>query len=362
MVFLIIWIITLLIYLRYIIVSWATIYAHNSKEIVRKRFDEKARALSIIIPFRNEALALPSLESDLRTILKLEQNIEVIWVNDHSEDGVLPDLKGYNGKLLRLDKNSFGKKSALKLGIDHSTHNHILTLDSDVRLSAQFINVLRSSWREEALFIFPVVLESTTVMGRILMVESIGLLGLTVGSALREKALMCNGAALGIDKEIYNQLSIPHSDMASGDDMFLLEAMKKNKESIGTTLNPNGLVRTDAPETFKKLVQQRIRWAGKSSVTKDLELKTLGVAVLGLYLGLLILLITASYRIQIITILCYSLKLILETAFIQFTAKKLTIGTRFWAFILIGIVYPFYSLYIGLLSMYRRPKWKGREI
>jgi glycosyltransferase involved in cell wall biosynthesis len=95
--------------------------------------------LSIVIPVFNEEPYLNKIFSDLEKYFN-QENIEVIVVNDGSDDGshnLLENLKNnsykFKYKLINLSKN-FGKGYAVKQGANQSLGKYILFQDADLEL------------------------------------------------------------------------------------------------------------------------------------------------------------------------------------------------------------------------------------
>jgi cellulose synthase/poly-beta-1,6-N-acetylglucosamine synthase-like glycosyltransferase len=76
---------------------------------------------------------------------------------------------------------------------------------------------------------------------------------------------MCNGANLIIRRTTYLEyINSINASIASGDDMFILHALKKNKSKIDYLYDSNYIVKTKGTNSLKKFLLQRIRWAAKS--------------------------------------------------------------------------------------------------
>lgn len=93
--------------------------------------------ISVVTPVYNEAKNIPILMKELTVVLKdLGNDYEIIAVNDGSKDAsfsVLQDLAKADKhiKVINLRVNS-GQTSALSAGIDHTSGDLIITIDSDL--------------------------------------------------------------------------------------------------------------------------------------------------------------------------------------------------------------------------------------
>ena len=101
---------------------------------------ENNKTLSLVIPVFNEINFLHKLFDQIKNYFN-DQDIEVIFVDDGSDDGssdVLSELKNtenykFKFKLLKLDINS-GKGKAIQTGIKNSIGEYVLLQDADLEL------------------------------------------------------------------------------------------------------------------------------------------------------------------------------------------------------------------------------------
>jgi len=95
--------------------------------------------VSVIVAVRNE-------EENIKTLLESigrqdypRHLVEVILVNDHSSDNTLEVLKEYTWvKVISLE-NKFGKKEAIKSGIENARNELIVTTDADCVLPVNWL-------------------------------------------------------------------------------------------------------------------------------------------------------------------------------------------------------------------------------
>jgi glycosyltransferase involved in cell wall biosynthesis len=95
--------------------------------------------LSLIIPLYNEEANLPLLYDSIKKVLEpLQQNWEVIFVDDGSQDKSLDVLKVLVKKDPRhvravIFRRNFGQTAAITAGIDHAQGDTIVLLDADMQ-------------------------------------------------------------------------------------------------------------------------------------------------------------------------------------------------------------------------------------
>src|SRR3989344_2746583 len=106
--------------------------------------DHKHTYLSIVLPIYNEEESLPELMRELYSVCNsLNKNYEIIFVNDCSTDKTYEMLCQYAEKdkrikVIRFSRN-FGHQAALSAGIDASSGELVVTMDSDLQHPPQVI-------------------------------------------------------------------------------------------------------------------------------------------------------------------------------------------------------------------------------
>ncbi|WP_017306160.1 glycosyltransferase family 2 protein [Spirulina subsalsa] len=111
-----------------------------------------AVTLSIVVPIYNEESNLDALFNRLETVLEnLNLSYEMICVNDGSRDNSLQGLIAHHQrnpriKIINLSRN-FGKEIALTAGLDHTTGQAVIPIDSDLQDPPELIGELVAQWR-----------------------------------------------------------------------------------------------------------------------------------------------------------------------------------------------------------------------
>jgi dolichol-phosphate mannosyltransferase len=96
------------------------------------------RLLSIVIPFFNEEAVIPHLRERLAQFLpQLPCAVELLLVNDGSQDGTLAALHGWAARnpnviVVSLSRN-FGHQAASTAGLDHVHGDAIVLMDADLQ-------------------------------------------------------------------------------------------------------------------------------------------------------------------------------------------------------------------------------------
>ncbi len=328
--------------------------------------------VSVIIPARNEEVNIGRcLDSLLQESLP-GHHIEITVVDDSSSDSTADIVKTYADKgvkLLQLSDENKGKKTALTKGIAASTHPIIVTTDADCNYPKNWLNTLLNFRAEhDAVFVAAPVKyrKETNFLERFQSLDFLALQGITITAVSDNLFNMCNGANLLYTKAAFQQVNgfegIDH--IATGDDVLLMEKIHAafpgqvkycySQDAIIETLPANGL---------KAFIQQRVRWASKSTYYKNNNIKIVLLLVYLVNLGLLTLALMGFYDIYYLksALLLLVMKTIFEYPFMIRTARFFSkTGLLPW-FIL---AQPFHIVYTTLsasLSFFKTYEWKGRK-
>ena len=245
--------------------------------------------VSVIIPFRNEAANLASIINDLKDQVLPSHLYEAIFVNDHSEDDSYVIVKSNinntsSFRLLNLTGDKTGKKAAIYHGIESAKGSLIVTTDADCRLQPGWLQTISSYYEQHKpkLIIGPVeFISNKGFFNRFQQMELASLIGSSAGATALGHPAMCNGANLAFEKAAYSKLSDPtNKNFASGDDIFLLQKIKKKyKKDIHFIKHKNAVVRTKASPNLSLFINQRKRWLSKSSGYTDNDIRILAAVV-----------------------------------------------------------------------------------
>ena len=342
-----------------------------TKALIEKKI---IRNVSVVIAFRNEEENLKKLvESLMRQNYSLE-HFELVFVNDHSEDGgkklLNSLLANFKGKFQILDLLiGAGKKAALDFGIKNSEGEIILTTDADCVLQPEWLTTMVNYLEtDESSFVAgPVALASNdSILEELMQLEFAALIASTSGGFGIKMPFMCNGANLGFSKSTYESINPYDSNLklASGDDVFFLHQVKERGQNVSFVASQKALVITNSASSVKQFLKQRIRWAGKSVAYKDMHILMAGFIVTAVNLALLF----CFYQFLInevnlaVFLGLFLLKVVLDSALV-YSAKKWVVAKNvILNSLLLSFIYPFYSVGIALLSLGFKPKWKGRNI
>ena len=322
--------------------------------------------ITVLIPFRNEAESLPRVIQSIKISIKLP--LEIIFINDHSTDTGLAFLQEQINELpitiVSLPDVKFGKKEALRYGMEHANSDYYLTLDADVFFGPNYFAELEKLPTAD-LWILPAILIGRSkrqlwqeIDLHIMNAINVGLYGLF-------RPVIASGANLLISKSAFltadNYSS--HQHISSGDDLFLLRDFRKKGKDIRLISDPLLAVYTYAPKGIVAFLHQRIRWISKTSKVKDHFATGLGViqtvlsvafyTLLGIYL------FKEQYS-EMLFLLCVKtgLDLIFYAGYF-FRFKRILVWLLIPGY---QVIFPCYNLLLLVLIPTFKAKWKDRKV
>lgn len=322
--------------------------------------------VSVVVACKNEQEHLPELLSALKK--QTDTNFELILVNDHSSDNtltVMNDEKNDFTSCIVLEANDKGKKAALKQGILQAKGELIITTDADCIPAQRWIETIQSFQKETHcdLIICPVSLKQKEGLKyQIQQLEFVSLITSGAGAAGVGKPILCNGANLAFKKSVWlesqNEL---HDEEQSGDDIFLLESVKRRNGKIQFLKSTDAIVRTCGSNSASSFFRQRRRWASKSTTYTDKLLIATACIVFGISLLQIIAFIAAIFNCfyWMAFALLFCIKYLIDASFLQ-SAKSFFKLKNIWinAFML-SLTYPFYITITAVSSfMYKPKRWK----
>lgn len=330
---------------------------------------EPKTSFSIVIPFRNEAENLPILLESLEKLNYPTELFEVILVDDESTDS----WKMEDGRwkfdvktIPNIRKSNSPKKDAIETAIEIAKHHWIVTTDADCEVPENWLNVFDSKIQESNAKMCVGSVGYKTEKGFLYDFQNndfLSLQGVTAGSFGIEKPFMCNGANFSYEKAFFKTLNgfEGNNNLASGDDVFLLQkALKSAPEKI-TYLGNLNVVFTKSCYSWKTLIHQRVRWASKTSAYNNWYPKILGAIVFLINLSGLFLLVAPLYESEIIktTIYFWLLKLGIDFMFLKFSSAYF--GLPFKNFLSSFILYPFFTILVVVKAVFGNFEWKERR-
>ncbi len=349
------------------------ILVRNSDEPVQAT--DSRRAVSVVVACRNEAKTITSLLGCLAEQDYPHELLEIIIVNDRSTDRTPVAVSEFiaAGRLhstpdIRLIYNTgSGKKSAVRLGVRSSKGELILTTDADCVVGRGWVSAMAGLF---------VATGADMVLGEVYqrggrgfasrfgMMEFSALQAVSEAAVLSGHPVMCNGANMGFRRDIY----MCHSgelrdDIASGDDIFLLHAVKRAGGVIRYAGGGAAAAETAGAVTAAALLRQRARWASKSFAYRDAATLTLAAATAACNAAVAAAVITGLFSSGLmLPATLYATRLIPDYLITYRNIKKREEHMPLPYFILSELIYPFYFVVVALLTAFPSSRRFSRQI
>ena len=331
--------------------------------------DKKTISISelvVIIPFRNEEKRIECLSNSICSSQELPK--EFIFVNDHSSDKsveiISNKLVGIPFRIIELPNGVEGKKRAIRMAIEQSNSEYILSFDADIEFKSNYFSNLKNL-AEADLYILPAILKAKKIHEHLYEVDLILVNAANCGVAGLKRPIMASGANLIYKREAFEKYDNfeSHSHMPSGDDIYLLRDFRNQKAHIRLITDTPLSVETETPQSLKEFFNQRLRWIAKTGDVKDQLSSVLAIVQIILTLTfvscLIIFIIQGEWKSALIFyILKTTIDLVLFLPYFN-RIKRM----KSWLFIPIyELLFPIYSVVIlGAMYLYK-PVWKGRRL
>ena len=194
------------------------------------------------------------------------------------------------------------------------------------------------------------------------MLEFTTLVASTAGAAGAGMPILCNGANLAFKKNVWLESQADlHNEEQSGDDMFLLESVKKRKGIIRFLKSESAFVATEQVNTLGEFIKQRRRWSSKSTAYTDWQIIVTACLILSINLLSLSLLTLSFYNSNVFVVFLslFLFKYAIDTAFLYSVRNFFQLNFIWIYSLLLSLIYPFYIVFIAFSALLFKPtKWK----
>jgi cellulose synthase/poly-beta-1,6-N-acetylglucosamine synthase-like glycosyltransferase len=332
--------------------------------------------VSIIVAARNEA---DKIHETIDSLLAQEYDkalTEIIFIDDHSTDNTAEIISSYADrgvKLISLKENralNSYKKKAIQTAIAGASGQLIITTDADCRMGTKWLKTIVAFYEEKKykMISSPVAYDQEkNIFERGQSLEFLYLIGLGASTIGNRRPSTCNGANLAYERTAFYEVGGFQGidDLASGDDELLLHKMAARYDNhIGFLKNRDAIVYTHAKPTLSEFLQQRKRWASKSTRYKNKSIIVLGVFIWFFNLSILLNLLTGIFLTGYLKIALVQLLLKMVMEFIFLIDVTGFAGRRKLLVLLplLNILHVLYIIYIGIAGNSGKYNWKGRMV
>ena len=330
---------------------------------------------SIVIPIRNEAKNLPALLNSIANLKYPPELFEVIIIDDFSEDQSeriylnwrLTHSQFDTTFLENVRRTGSPKKDAISRALPILKHPWVITTDGDCILPENWLQTYHDYIQETncAMVAGPVILKTkNNWFHDFQQLENLALQGTTMGSFGNGQGFMCNGANFAYMKSFFLDLGgfDGLQQYAGGDDVLLLQkALQQQPQKVGYLKSAAATVATRAIDDLFEVLQQRIRWAAKSTGYSNTYAKGLAVVVLCMNLCWVTAVILA-FNHQLQWPMVWSMWAVKYAVdfLVMYRTNVLLRNGQFFLPVASSVVYPLFSSVTGIGALFGAFRWKGR--
>ncbi len=229
--------------------------------------------LSVIIAVKNEEANLPELFKALGFQQYAMKKVEILMINDGSNDNSVPIIKDYQNNALQIklfnNERGQGKKAAVMTGIEKAENEFLIITDADCIPESKWLNDITLKMKEGFDLVFglaPLVMSDKAISKYVCF------------DNLRSQLLMLSAAKFGIPysatarslafrKSCFNRVGgfNEHINMMSGDDDLLLQSFVKNKLRVTGLITEKSRVYSKTVSSLKEFIRQKSRHVSTSN-------------------------------------------------------------------------------------------------
>ncbi len=333
--------------------------------------------LSVVIIARNEE---GNIKKCIQSILDNDfpiSSYEIIVVDDHSEDTTIQEIEGFAnerirvlhlGNFLKDGKTNAFKKAGIQYALQNAKYNHIIHTDADCVVPTNWLRITAWNFKKGTkLQAGPVGFSPVhSFLSWFQQLDMYTLMASTNAGIRSQNWYLANGANLAYAKSSLPQDIYKESNRyASGDDVYLINRFAENHgdEIVFESLIP---IRTTPIENWKSFINQRKRWAGKNRQLAKGKMKNILIipVIANLWVFILLLCIPIIPSITLGLFAFYLLtKLMVDYVLLEYMQRKTRPKEKNKHFLLAFLMYPFYFLLVGFLSLVSPSyQWKARKV
>jgi poly-beta-1,6-N-acetyl-D-glucosamine synthase len=348
----------------YIIVGW------NKANEIKIGVEEKN--FSVIIPAKNEERYIGACIESILHSKYPAQLIEIIVIDDKSEDNTYEVVKNQANVILIQQSHSLGKKAAITRGISEAKNEYIITLDADCIVQYNWFNIIAANFEANNadVVVGPVKINQTRndILSRFEFYDTVAMMAITVNGIFRNKYFLANGANLAYRKSVFLSLGgfDDNKNLASGDDVFFVNKAAQSGYKIVASKSDESAVITYAQDNFKALLNQRKRWATKTIYYANTSILGIQAIVFVVSAYIVIAIVGGSFfslKILQSGILLMVIKMIVDYFFLSKVTRYFQDSKKMTLFFPSFFLYIFMILYMGLQALLPKEYyWKGKKV
>lgn len=354
----------------YLIRGWGKI------KVITPRVAPFQTKVTVLIAARNEEERINLTIEDVLAQDYPKHLLEIIIVDDHSTDNTAAIISSYADRgvtLLKLNEaeplNSY-KKKAISEAIKLSSGELMVATDADCRMGRAWLSSIVGYYETNNLVMIssPVTYFEERSLFELMQTLEFGyLIGIGAAFIGNGRASTCNGANFAYRKDVFYEVGgfKGIDELASGDDELLLQKVaERYPGKIGFLKNTDAVVYTHAKHTLREFMQQRRRWASKSTKYKDKKVVAFGICIWLFNISLLLNAALGFYDFYFFKL--FLVQILLKYLFeVVYLLPITSFFKRSYLVSLLVLLIPLHIVYfvaIGLMGNNHKYLWKGRVV
>ena len=326
--------------------------------------------VSVIVAARNEELTLPHLLRDLTHQDYPTDRLEIVVVNDRSNDGTpgimeqfqrqYPQVHGLH--ITESNPSMTPKKYALTKALEVATGKIILTTDADCRVKATWVTSMVREFTPDTGIVVgfsAIDTSKSSFFVRYQAVDFLGLMAANAGAIGWGRNWSGSGQNLAYRRKNFEAIHgfQPVAQQVSGDDMYLVQAISRQAR-LRFNANPESFVTTTPVPRLGTFLAQHIRWASNSRKALHSDPLFLAFLVTAFLCNTLLLFGFVFHAWWPWVMIPFGVKFVLDALVIFTGAQRFDQMVDPAVYCVWNVAQPVYIPLVGLLGLAGKFKWK----
>lgn len=360
-------------FVTYIVFSIRFYYGFKNYKQV---YNYKKKTVSVLVASRNEAENLKKLLLCLVNQTYPKSLYEIILADDDSDDDTQEVVNlyanmGISLKYLKIsgrDKVISPKKNALEQAIAIAQGEIILTTDADCTVPNTWIESMIMAFRDDVVMVagysrtFLADWDKAPILHKYEHFDFAATYVVLAGGYTLGKSWACIGQNLAYTKAAFHEVggfkNISH--LISGDDVNLMQLMRRRKMKIIFNFDPKSFTYTKPVKSWNHLLNQRTRWASnmKYQLRNNAEFFFILLSMAFMYWGSLIVLFF-NWKLALAI---FVLRVMFELFLMDNNGHRFGMTRRMFRFYPIWIVIQtFFLVFTMVLGQFNLFVWHGKR-
>lgn len=239
---------------------WLIVYLFNRGKVHSDPEIQQKPSVTFLVPAYNEENYIEQCINSLLDMDYPRDKMDIIAINDGSEDSTLEKLKSFGDKIQIIDKENTGKASSMNHALEKVDTELVACMDADSRPEKHYLKRMVAYFNEEGVEgVTPTmkIEEPETLAQRVIWMEYIYNLLLRKLFSIFNGQFVMPGPGSVYKTDHLKEIGGWDEETLT-EDMEVVFRMIENGAKIRNSTN--AFVRTHSPETFDGLFHQRSRW------------------------------------------------------------------------------------------------------